>query len=58
LQQADYPVKVDNIKLNKLLVEVLIVFYDDVNKAQIQPSILIPEDEIFINNLTKRRVRH
>ncbi|WP_197143074.1 hypothetical protein [Lysinibacillus sphaericus] len=48
----------DNIKLNKLLVEVLIVFYDDVNKAQIQPSILIPEDEIFINNLTKRRVRH
>jgi len=38
----------ETIKLNKLLVEVLIGFYDDFNKAQIEPSILIPENEIYI----------
>ncbi|MFJ7980901.1 sensor histidine kinase [Lysinibacillus xylanilyticus] len=48
IESADYPLKVENIKLNKLLVEVLIGFYDDFNKAQIEPSILIPEDEIYI----------
>jgi len=48
IESADYPLKVENIKLNKLLVDVLIGFYDDFNKAQIEPSILIPEDEIYI----------
>ncbi|MED3804965.1 HAMP domain-containing sensor histidine kinase, partial [Lysinibacillus xylanilyticus] len=48
IESADYPLKMENIKLNKLLVEVLIGFYDDFNKAQIEPSILIPEDEIYI----------
>ncbi|MGE7945576.1 sensor histidine kinase [Lysinibacillus sp. NPDC093688] len=48
IESADYPLKVENVKLNKLLVEVLIGFYDDFNKALIEPSILIPEDEIFI----------
>ncbi|MGE7998915.1 sensor histidine kinase [Lysinibacillus sp. NPDC093190] len=48
IESADYPLKVENIKLNKLLVEVLIGFYDDFNKAQIEPSILIPGDEIYI----------
>ncbi|MFJ7954152.1 sensor histidine kinase [Lysinibacillus sp. NPDC096418] len=48
IESADYPLKLENIKLNKLLVEVLIGFYDDFNKAQIEPSILIPEDEIYI----------
>ncbi|MFJ3389449.1 hypothetical protein [Lysinibacillus sp. NPDC086135] len=38
----------ENIKLNKLLVEFLIGFYDDFNKAKIEPSILISEDEIYI----------
>lgn len=48
IESADYPLKVENIKLNKLLVEVLIGFYDDFNKAQIEPTILIPDDEIYI----------
>lgn len=48
IESADYPLKVENIKLNKLLVDVLIGFYDDFSKAQIEPSILIPEDEIYI----------
>ncbi|MFJ7187051.1 sensor histidine kinase [Lysinibacillus xylanilyticus] len=48
IESADYPLKMENIKLNKLLVEVLIGFYDDFNKAQIEPSILIPENEIYI----------
>ncbi|MGE7688373.1 sensor histidine kinase [Lysinibacillus sp. NPDC097214] len=48
IESADYPLKVENLKLNKLLVEVLIGFYDDFNNAQIEPSILIPEDEIYI----------
>ncbi|MEK5530317.1 HAMP domain-containing sensor histidine kinase [Viridibacillus sp. FSL R5-0468] len=49
IESADYPLKMEKIKLNKLLVDVLIGFYDDFNKAQIEPSILIPEDEIYIS---------
>lgn len=52
IESADYPLKVENIKLNKLLVDVLIGFYDDFSKAQIEPSILIPEDEIYITGDT------
>ncbi|MEK4485668.1 HAMP domain-containing sensor histidine kinase [Psychrobacillus sp. FSL H8-0484] len=48
IESVDYQLKVENIKLNKLLLEVLIGFYDDFSKAKIDPSILIPEDEIYI----------
>lgn len=48
IESADYTLQVENIKLNKLLLEVLIGFYDDFSKAQIDPSILFPEDEICI----------
>ncbi|MET3320314.1 UNVERIFIED_ORG: signal transduction histidine kinase [Peribacillus simplex] len=48
IESTDYPLKMENIKLNKLLFDVLIGFYEEFKNAQIEPSILIPKDEIFI----------
>ncbi|EJR56672.1 hypothetical protein IIM_00604 [Bacillus cereus VD107] len=69
IESPDYPLKIENIKLNTLLLDSLISFYDDFQKAQIEPTILIPEEEIYIiadssavkriiENLITNAIRH
>ncbi|NIE91190.1 HAMP domain-containing histidine kinase [Bacillus sp. Ab-1751] len=48
IESPDYPLKKENIKLNTLLLDSLISFYDDFQKAQIEPNILILEEDIYI----------
>ncbi|MBE7127849.1 HAMP domain-containing histidine kinase [Bacillus mycoides] len=48
IESPDYPLKIENIRLNTLLLDSVISFYDDFQKAQIEPTILIPEEEIYI----------
>ncbi|WP_254915715.1 sensor histidine kinase [Bacillus thuringiensis] len=48
IESPDHPLKIESVKLNTLLLNSLFNFYDDFQKAQIKPTILIPEEEIYI----------
>jgi len=48
IEQTDYPVKMEKIKLNHVVLEVLVGFYEEFNKRNIEPSINIPENDIVI----------
>lgn len=48
IEQADYPVKVEMIKLNQLTSEVLLGLYEEFNKRNLEPTIQIPEDDVII----------
>lgn len=69
IEQADYPVKIEVIKLNHLIVEVLVAFYEEFNKGNIEPTITIPGHDIIITadpsavkrvieNLVVNAIRH
>ncbi|MCK1997933.1 HAMP domain-containing histidine kinase [Psychrobacillus psychrodurans] len=69
IAQADYPVKIEVIKLNHLIVEVLVAFYEEFNKGNIEPTITIPDHDIIITadpsavkrvieNLVVNAIRH
>jgi signal transduction histidine kinase len=48
IAQADYPMKIETIKLNHLILEVLVGFYEEFNIRNIEPSINIPDHDIII----------
>lgn len=48
IEQADYPVKIESVKLNQLIVEVLVGFYEQFNARNLKPIITIPDHDIII----------
>src|SRR5690625_6991205 len=48
IESADYPLKTGSITLNRLIQEVLVGFYEEFNKRQIEPVIHVPTDDIHI----------
>ncbi|PGS53992.1 two-component sensor histidine kinase [Bacillus sp. AFS041924] len=48
IDQIDYPMKLEKIKLNQLILEVLLGFYEEFNKQNLEPTIEIPNTEIII----------
>jgi signal transduction histidine kinase len=69
IEQADYPVKMEMIKLNHLILEVLLGLYEEFNKRNLEPAINIPDHDIIImadpsavkrviENLVVNAIRH
>ncbi|WLD93791.1 sensor histidine kinase KdpD [Alkalihalobacillus sp. AL-G] len=48
IEQADYPMKIEMIKLNQLILEVLLGFYEEFNKRNLEPTIKIPDNDIVL----------
>jgi len=48
IEQADYPMRLELIKLNDVVLEVLLGFYEEFNKRDITPKIEMPNEEIVI----------
>ncbi|MGD7052371.1 sensor histidine kinase, partial [Sutcliffiella horikoshii] len=48
IEQADYPLKMERVKFNDLVLEVLFGFYEEFNKRNIEPAIRIPEDDMIM----------
>lgn len=48
IESEDYPFKMEKIKLHHLLLEVLVVFYEQFNQQNLVPVLHIPEEEISI----------
>lgn len=48
IEQVDYPVKIEKMKLNHVIVEVLVGFYEEFHKKGLEPTIKIPNDDMII----------
>ncbi|WP_088013997.1 sensor histidine kinase [Gottfriedia acidiceleris] len=48
IDQIDYPMKIEKIKLNQLILEVLLGFYEEFNNRNLEPTIEIPSTEMII----------
>lgn len=48
IESADYPLKIESIKLNRLIQEVLIGFYEEFNQRDIEPIIHVSEEDIRV----------
>ncbi|MBU7594697.1 sensor histidine kinase [Metabacillus halosaccharovorans] len=48
IEQADYPLKVERVRLNDLIVGSLFGFYEEFNKRKIEPEIHIPDNDIMM----------
>lgn len=48
IEQADYPIKIEVIKINHLILEVLLGFYEEFNKRNLEPVLNIPDHDIII----------
>lgn len=69
IEAADYSLKLEPIPLNDIVLEVLVGFYEEFNKKQIEPSISISENDLWvmgnssaiqriIENLTTNAIKH
>ncbi|RAS85601.1 sensor histidine kinase [Priestia endophytica] len=69
IEQVDYPMEIEVIKINHLLLEVLVGFYEEFNNRNLKPTINIPDQDIIImsdpsavkrviENLVVNAVRH
>ena len=69
IEQADYPVVIEMIKLNHVVLEVLVGFYEEFNKRNMEPILNIPDHDIIImadpstvkrviENLVVNAIRH
>ncbi len=69
IESTDYPLKIEQIQLNKLVQEVLVGFYEEFNQCQLEPIVQIPEGELIIKadssavkrvleNLLSNAIRH
>jgi len=69
IDQLEYPIKIEKLKLNNVISEVLLAFYEEFNKKKIEPVIIIPENEIHmmadpsaikrvVENLLLNAIRH
>jgi len=48
IEQADYPLKVERVRLNDLIVGSLFGFYEEFNRRKIEPEIRIPDKDIMM----------
>ncbi|WP_425445456.1 sensor histidine kinase [Virgibacillus ndiopensis] len=48
IEQTDYSMKIEMIKLNQLVLEVLLGFYEEFNNRILEPTITIPDRDIII----------
>ncbi|MCR8848387.1 HAMP domain-containing histidine kinase [Rossellomorea sp. SC111] len=48
IEQADYPMKMEKISFNHLVIEALLGFYEEFNKRNIEPDVHIPDQEIMM----------
>lgn len=48
IEQADYPMKLEVIKLNQIILEVLLGFYEAFNERDLTPTIEVPDEELTI----------
>jgi signal transduction histidine kinase len=48
IEQADYPLKMERVRLNDLIVEALFGFYEEFNNRNIEPEIQIPDMDIMM----------
>jgi len=48
IDQLEYPIKIEKLKLNNVISEVLLGFYEEFHKRKIEPVIIIPENEVLI----------
>jgi signal transduction histidine kinase len=69
IETSDYPLKMDTIKLNSLVLEVIVGFYEEFNQRQMEPVVHLPEEDILlkadssavkrvIENLVLNAIRH
>ncbi|MFB5662981.1 sensor histidine kinase [Alteribacillus sp. HJP-4] len=48
IEQSDYPLKMERVQLNDLVMEVLFGFYQEFNEKNIEPQIQISENDVLI----------
>ncbi|MEO4055061.1 HAMP domain-containing sensor histidine kinase [Solibacillus sp. CAU 1738] len=48
IESADYPLKNEKIKMNNLVLEILVGFYEQFNQENLEPVIHIPDEEIIL----------
>ncbi|WP_281975289.1 sensor histidine kinase [Halobacillus litoralis] len=48
IEQVDYPLKLETVKLNVLTPEVLLGFYEEFNQKNLEPDITIPNGDLLI----------
>ncbi|TYR73730.1 HAMP domain-containing histidine kinase [Rossellomorea vietnamensis] len=48
IEQADYPLNMERVPFNDLIVEALLGFYEEFNKRNIEPEIHIPDNDIMV----------
>ena len=48
IEQTDYPMKLETIKINQVILEVLLGFYEAFNKRGLTPTIEIPDEDLLI----------
>lgn len=48
IEQADYPLKIERVRLNDLIVGSLFGFYEEFNRSKIKPEIHIPDNDIMM----------
>jgi signal transduction histidine kinase len=48
IEQMDYPMKIEKISLNHLVSEVLVGFYEEFSKRNLEPSISMPNEDLEI----------
>jgi signal transduction histidine kinase len=69
IDQLEYPIKIEKLKLNNVIYEVLLAFYEEFHKRKIEPVIIIPENEVqimadpsavkrVVENLLLNAIRH
>lgn len=49
VESPEYPLKIEQVKLNNLLLEVLVGFYEEFHQKGIEPIVHIPDQEIQLN---------
>ncbi|MGF2614453.1 HAMP domain-containing histidine kinase [Rossellomorea vietnamensis] len=48
IEQADYPLRMERVRFNDLILEALLGFYEEFKKRDIEPEIHIPDDDIMV----------
>ncbi|WP_113929039.1 HAMP domain-containing sensor histidine kinase [Bacillus sp. P14.5] len=48
IEQADYPLRMERVRFNDLILETLLGFYEEFKKRDIEPEIHIPDDDIMV----------
>ncbi|MUK87947.1 sensor histidine kinase [Ornithinibacillus sp. L9] len=48
IDQVDYPLKMERVTINDLVLEVLLGFYEEFNKSNLEPTIDIPKSDIIM----------